>query len=202
MSTGTSCASSTPPSEMIPNTHNSLEQNININYLKEDIYVRNLVDQYIEIRDHLFHNLYSLTELCFTEIWDPIIKYNLIQETNKLIDQQLKCFFPNFPCIYLPKVKFKVNDDEREIEAGIQMFLNTIPDLKFLGTNEMGDDIYDLYIRESWDSNFSHVFYAKYDHPDNAFLKGSKVAAAEYMIGKVTPLSVAYSYALDEGYIK
>jgi len=162
----------------------------------------NLVDNYIYIRNYLFSNLYQLTELCFTEVWDPIVQYSLVKEANKLIENELQYQFPKFPSQYLPKVKFKINDDEKEIEAGVQVFLNTIPDLHFLGTADIEDDSFDFYIRKSWDPNFSHIFFAKYDHPENSFIKGSKVAAAEYMTGKITPLSVAYSYGVDEGYIK
>ena len=164
--------------------------------------MQKLTQQYIHIRDDLLSRLYDLTEICFTEIWDPITKYNLIREVNKLVEKDLHYKYPKFPIPLLPKVKFKVCEEEMEIETSVQTFLNTIPNLIFLGTEDIDDNIFDFYTRQLCDPDFKFEVFVRYDHHKNSFLKGTNVAAAEYFLGKTTPLSVAFSYAVEEGYIK
>lgn len=160
------------------------------------------IDQYIEIRDCLYNKVQQMCEIYFTKIWDPLMKYLIIKETKQLVTRELAHDFPRFPVDYLPQVKFRIDEKDYYIEAGIQIFLNKYRNLYFLGNIEHGGADYDLYCRESFDPNFSYVFYARYGHDDDSFMKGSREPAAEYMTGIVTPLSIAYSFAVEEGFIQ
>lgn len=157
--------------------------------------------QYIKIRDQLMTELQSMIEVYLTGIWDPLIKHVIIKELRHLVNRQLKEEYPDFPAKYLPQIKIRVDDPSHTIEVGIQAYLNKSEDLSFLGNVDHDEVTYDLYCRESWDPRFSHVFYARHGHSDSAFEKGSKEPAAQYMMGQITPLSIAYSFAVEEGYI-
>ena len=162
-----------------------------------DIYV----EQYIHIRDTLMNKLQSMMEVYMTGMWDPLMRHIIIKEIQSLVVTDLSREFPDFPVSYLPHIKIKVCEDIHFIEAGVQSYLNKMRDMIFLGNVDHGGATYDLYCRDSWDSNFSHVFYARYGHDDELFDKGAKEPAAEYMMGMMTPLSIAYGFAVDEGYI-
>lgn len=159
------------------------------------------IEQYIYIRDKLMQRLQTSMEVYASGMWDPACRYVFIKELQQLMTRELSREFPDFPVSYLPKIKIKVDDSIFYIEAGVQAYLNKTKDLMFLGNVEHDGVMYDLYCRDSWDPYFSHVFYARYGHEDDAFDKGSKEPAAEYMMGMVTPLSMAYGFAVDEGYI-
>ena len=160
-----------------------------------------LTDQFIEIRDYLKSNLMQMTEVYMTGIWDPCMKFMIIKETNKIIETMLSDEFPDFPTRYLPKVKFRIFEEDHEIEAGVQEYLNTKRDLIFLGTSEVDSSNFDFYIRKSWDSTVEYMFYARYGHIIDNCYSGAKVAAAEYFQGIMSPLSVAFGMAVEDGFI-
>jgi len=159
------------------------------------------IEEYIQIRDSLTYQLQSMMEVYMTGLWNPLMRYVIVKELKELIIRELSREFPDFPIQYLPHIKIRVCEDIHVIEAGIQQYLNTTGGLTFLGNVDHGATTYDLYCRNSWDPRFSHVFYARYGHEQNSFERGSKQPAAEYMMGMMTPLSIAYSFAIDEGYI-
>lgn len=163
--------------------------------------IDNYKEEYITIRYKLMEQFQTMIEVYLTGTWDPLIKHCIIKELQQLIVKYLSYEFPDFPISYLPHIKISFNDNIHFVGASIQEYLNTERNLMFLGNTEYDSCIYDLYCRESWDPNFSHVFYARYGHDEFSFEKGSKRPAAEYMMGISTPLSIAYNLALNEGYI-
>lgn len=160
-----------------------------------------LIEQFTEIRGYLVSHLKEMVDVYLTGMWDPLVKFVIIKETNKLIEDLLICKYPDFPMKYLPKVKFRIYDEEQEIEAGVQTYLNTTPDSIFLGTRDLGDSMFDFYIYSGWDPSCEYTFIAKYGHSLDNQYSGSKVAAAEYFNGTVSPLSVAFSMAVEDGFI-
>lgn len=161
----------------------------------------NYTEEYIKIRYKITQDLQTMIEVYLTGTWDPLIKHCIIKELQQLIVRQLSYEFPDFPIAYLPHIKISFNDDIHFIGASVQEYLNTDSSLIFLGNIEYDNCVHDLYCRESWDPNFSHVFYTKYGHDEYSFEKGSKKPATEYMMGILTPLSIAYELAISEGYI-
>lgn len=160
-----------------------------------------LVERYIEIRQYLTAHLMQMTEVYMTGIWDPCMKFIIIKETNLIIDRLLEEEFPDFPKKYFPKVKFRIFEDEYEIEAGVQQFLNITPDLVFLGTSDLGESQFDFYLRKSWDPTCEYMFFARYGHTTDNVYSGAKVAAAEYFQGIMSPLSMAFGMAIEDGFI-
>ena len=159
------------------------------------------IEQYVHIRNRLMEQLQSMMEVYMTGMWDPLMRHLIVKELQALIVRDLSREFPDFPVSYLPHIKIKVDESIHFIEAGVQAYLNKTKDLMFLGNVEHDGVMYDLYCRDSWDPYYSHVFYARYGNEDDAFDKGAKTAAAEYMMGMMTPLSIAYGFAVDEGYV-
>ena len=156
---------------------------------------------FIEARNYLISTLEEKVNVYLSGIWDPLSTFVLIRETNKVIEKELKSLFPDIQEEYLPKCKFKVRAEDHELEVGVQEYLHNEPNSTFLGNIEMTGVNYDLYCRNSWDPNFQYVFIARYGHDSISFLKGSKTAAAEYMMGIQSPLSIAYNIALEEGFM-
>jgi hypothetical protein len=162
----------------------------------------NLIQDYIEIKNRLQEILEEMIEVFLCGIWDNYAYIYIVKEMQTLIKTQLANEFPDFPIVYLPQIKLRVDNDDQLIEAGIQQFLNQDQNLIFLGNVDVGPDNYDLYCRKSYDPRFDYVFFARYGHTQECIFKGSKSAAAEYMLGKQTPLSVAFELAVEEGFIR
>lgn len=160
-----------------------------------------LTNQFIQIREYIKEHIRGMSEVYFTEMWDPLVKFMLIKETNKLLKNLMKHQFPDFPKKYFPKIKFRIFDEEREVEGGVQTYFNETPDLIFLGTSLLESSEFDFYICKSWDPNSEYMFFARYGHMIDNVYSGAKVAAAEYFTGVMTPLSVAFGMAVEAGFI-
>jgi len=161
-----------------------------------------LVEKFIEARDYLLESITEKIEVFMSNIWDPLSKYIVIKETNQIIKTELSIKFPELPEIYLPKCKFKIFEDEQIVEAGVQWYFNPEPSLIFLGSTEVGSNIYDMYCRGISTPHFDPLFIARYGHDKNSRFIGSNIARQEYYLGAMTPLSVAYSMAVDDGLVE
>ena len=160
------------------------------------------IELFIQAREYLAGSLQSLIECYLTGIWDPHIKYIIIKEANKIVDKDLKEKFPDLPAKLKPQVKFRIFEEDMNIECGIQNYMNTDPKVVFLGVASIMNSLFDFYYRVAYDPRFDYVFIAKYGHSDQSYFQGSKTAKVEYKLGKLTPLSIAYGMAIQDGYIK
>jgi hypothetical protein len=159
------------------------------------------VDLFCQARQYLLDTLEAKIEVFMTGLWDPLAKFTIIKETNVIIDRELEKMFPDLPKECYPKCRFRIFDDEFQIEAGLQNYLSEDKYLTFLGTNDVNGTVFDYYVRQSWDPRFDYVYVARYGHDEDSVFTGSKTAEAEYYLGTITPLSVAYSLAKDDGFI-
>lgn len=169
--------------------------------LHKGIDMTELINEFQQVREYIHSNVATSVEVFMTGMWDPIMKHIIIKETQELLRKEVIRVFPNFPKEYIPRIRFKIFEEEHNIEVGIQNYINTERDLIFLGTNDIGSTAFDYYVRDSWDPRFKHVFMARYGHGNTCVYKGSKTAEAEYMLGVITPLSVAYGMAMEDGFI-
>lgn len=159
------------------------------------------LNEFINIRESIIEKLDSMIEVYLCDIWDPLMVHTISKELQQLIVRELMYDYSDFPTKYLPRIKFKISTDTGELDTSVQMYLNPDTSLNYLASVELGDIVYDLYCRESWDPSVSHIFYARFGHDYNSFIKGSKVASKEYFMGAMTPLSIAFQLAIDDGYI-
>ena len=157
---------------------------------------------FTDARDYLVETITPTIECYLTGIWDPHIKYIIIKETNDIIDRDLALKFPTLPAKLRPQVKFRIFENELNIECGIQNFLNPDTRAIFLGTAAFLDACFDFYYRESYDHRPDHVFIARYGSDRSSYFKGSKTAKVEYRTGQHTPLAMAYGMAREDGYIR
>jgi hypothetical protein len=160
-----------------------------------------LINDFCQIRDYVEQNIATSIECFMTDIWDPLMKHIIIKETQDIYKRDIIREFPDFPIEYIPRIRFKIYESEHDIEVGLQNYINEERGLMFLGTNEIQSVAYDYYVRDSWDPKFKYVFIARYGHSYDCIFKGSKTAEAEYLLGAVTPLSVAYGMAIEDGFI-
>jgi len=160
-----------------------------------------LINNFIEIRDFLSDSIGEKINFFLADCWDPISSHVLTKEVYKIVDNELCYNFQNFPKEYLPKVRLKILHNELLIEASIQCFLNQDTNLKFLANVDINSENFDLYYRRSFDPTITYVFFARFGHAPDLVIKGAKTAAAEYFMGKHTPLSLAYHIAHEEGII-
>lgn len=158
-------------------------------------------DLFCKARYYLMESVREKVDVFMTGMWDPFIKYMIIRETNDILDKEITIAFPDLPLKYFPKCKFRIFEEELHIEIGIQNYINMEPNLIFLGTNDVGAIVYDYYMRDSWDPRFKYMFIARFGHDRNSTYVGSKTAEAEYYMGAMTPLSVAYGMAIEDGFI-
>ena len=161
----------------------------------------NNIETFCKARQYLVESIEPLIDTFLGGLWDPCIKFTLIRDTTKIIDEDLSKTFSDMSKRYLPKVKFRLHDDEGMTEVSIQNYYNRENFIMYLGSAGIGNEQYDFYCRESFDPRFDYVFTAKYGHGYDDYYSGSKTAQAEYYIGALTPLAVAYGMALDDGII-
>ena len=160
------------------------------------------VGGFLNAREYLVENMEATIETYLTGIWDPHIKFILVRETCNLINNDLKVRFPELDATLYPKVKFRIFEDEMNIECGIQKYINQERNLRFLGMTGVQGVFYDLYLRDSYDPREPYIFYARYGHEWDSYFSGAKTAAAEYYLGQMTPLSIAYGMAIEDGYLE
>jgi hypothetical protein len=161
----------------------------------------NNIESFVKAREYLVQSIEPLIETFLSGIWDPCIKYTLVRDTTKIINDDVSKAFSDFPKKFLPKVKFRLNDSVEMTEVSIQNFYNRDVHTVYLGSAGIGADLFDFYFRESFDPRFDYVFTAKYGHGHDEYYSGSKTAQAEYYTGAITPLAVAYGMALEDGII-
>ncbi len=159
------------------------------------------IEVFCDARQYLVEAIDPYIDTFLCGIWDPCIKFTLVRDTQNLIEKDLVAKFPEIKPKQLPKVKFRLHDDAKMTQISIQHYYNSESDLKYLGSVGIADEFFDLYYRQSYDPRFQYVFTAKYGHGFEQYYSGSKTAHAEYALGAVTPLAIAYSFALDEGVI-
>jgi hypothetical protein len=133
---------------------------------------------------------------------DAINKLNVIRGLQIIARQELKAQFPSLPEILYPKFVFKIHEEDMEVEVSIQCFINKTPSLTYLGSCDFEEQTYDLYYDQLSTQIMFPTVLAKYDHEDHCYITGSKSAEVDYQMQTVTPLSIAYKMAVDDGYIK
>ena len=161
-----------------------------------------IVTSFIEVRNYISSTVATKVEVYLTGIWDVFVKHTVIKETVNIIEREVMELYPDFPSKHLPKCRFRIFEEDMEIEAGIQNYFNHESELIFLGTSNLGDELFDCYYRISYDPQFDYVFISKYGHDENEYYIGSKTAKAEYYLGQYTPLSIAYGLAIEDGFIR
>jgi len=158
-----------------------------------------IINDFIEIRDFLLDSIDDKLDFYLKDLWDPISSHILIDHFYKVVEKDLHNIFPFFPKEFLPKIKLRLNYDDQTIEKSTQRFLNKEKYFIFLANVDIEQENYDLYYKTSFDPRKPYVFFARYGHKNSSILKGSKSAAAEYFMGKHTPLSIAYHIAHEDG---
>jgi hypothetical protein len=160
-----------------------------------------LYKQFCEIRDFMLSNLQIKLNTFFCDAFDAFNSHILCTETVKIIKQEAVNEYPEYPIQYFPKCKIKCNVEERSLEIGIQEYFDPDLSLIFLANVEIEGIKYDLYCRLSSHPSFQYDFIARHGHAPNMKVEGSKTAAAEYMLGWSTPLSIAFAFAIEEGFV-
>jgi hypothetical protein len=168
------------------------------------------VDQFIGARDYLQSNLQEMITTYLCGLWDPLIEFIILKELNTIIEKDLESRFPDLPEDLRPKYAYRVFRDESEtedqvdveVEISVQHYFNQEKGLMFLGNYCEYDGVpYDLYCSPYYDGLNNFLFYARYGHTEDSVFTGAAEARAEYNLGIMTPLSVAYGMAVHDGYI-
>lgn len=160
-----------------------------------------LVEQFLVIRDKLSDIIKQHLPVYFSCLFDPHCEYILVKETSKIILEELKADFPAYPESLLPQFKIRRSpDDPSDVELMTQYYFSDLKGLRYLGTINIQDEMYDVYIRNSyWIGDFALV--AKNGHESTNIITGGEQAAYEHDMGMYTPLAIAYQLALDSGEI-
>jgi hypothetical protein len=161
-----------------------------------------IIKQFEEAREFISNKIEEYAEVYIPMGLDPINKANIIRELNKISRQELKLKFPNFSDSLYPSFVLKLIEEQMELEISVQCFLNKTGSLLYLGSCDFEEQTYDLYYDKLSTAISFPTVLAKYDHEDHCYISGSKSAEVDYQMQTVTPLSIAYKIALDDGYIK
>ncbi len=161
----------------------------------------NNIEIFCKAREYLVERVSPLIDTFLTGMWDPLIKYTLIRDTTKIVECELVGGFPELSRQTLPKVRFRMQDMSEMIEVSIQNYYNKDKELSYLGSAGVGGEMFDFYYRTAYDPRFNYVFTAKYGHGHDDKYSGSKTAEAEYYLGTMTPLAIAFAMALEDGII-
>jgi hypothetical protein len=159
------------------------------------------VKQFIQAREYLIAKLPGSIETFLTEMYDPFNRHIVIKQTTDILMNQVGEMFPMIPPDHLPKIRFKIHEEYKEIEVGVQYFYNIQNGLTYLGTTNIDTENFDFYVRPSYDPQFDYRLISRFGHEQDDFISGTKTAEAEYYLGQRTPLSFAYSLALEDGFI-
>jgi hypothetical protein len=160
-----------------------------------------IAKEFVEVREALFEILEPTMQAYFCQMWDPLSYLIIVKETKEILTRILTQRFPNFPPKLFPQVLFMRNDEADGMELSVQFYYNSNTDLKYLGTCDIGGSYYDLYYRDRYGYG-APIFVARYGHDSINSISGSHEAEADFLSGKMTPLSLAYQIALDNGYIE
>ena len=114
------------------------------------------LEEYLEIREVLVQKIDPMIDVYMCNIWDPLIGHAIIKEVKQLIITELSQDFPEFPIKYLPEVKIKINQEDKQIEVVTQLYFNIDSSLHFLSSIDYDGSVYDLYCR-----HFFHKAYVK-----------------------------------------
>lgn len=160
-----------------------------------------LIKKFNEIKGTLVNKLEPLVTTYFGGVFNPLMKFHIVRETQRLAEEEIKDMFPDFPYHLLPQFKFS-NTPEGDVEIFVQEYINGLNGWKYIGTITMdGNELLDVYIKFAVFSSNEFTLMVKYGHGIKDYYYGGAQAQEDYLAGKFTPLSAAYQLALDEGEI-
>jgi hypothetical protein len=162
----------------------------------------NIISEFEKAREFISTKLDEYSEVYVPVGLNPINKLTMIKELQKIATTELVKEFPTFPINLHPKFVIKIIDEEMVVDVSIQTYLNKVHYNLYLGSCELEEKVYDLYYDKLSTTIYAPTVVAKYDHGDRCYFSGSRSAAMEYETQMLTPLSIAYKMAVDDGYIK
>lgn len=160
-----------------------------------------MVDDFKKIQEEMANYIKKSLPIYFSSSYDPIIEYQVAQHFHKIVHQHLKDKYPDFPIEYLPQFRIRRVQKE-QMMLQLQEHFNDIKGWRYIGTIGMppGGETHDIYIRVGYGME-EFTLMTKFGDDTNDVNIGGYKAAAEYEAQIMTPLSVAYDYALTEGEI-
>ena len=154
------------------------------------------------IRKHLQISLYKKAEFFLQyEMIDPYIKFTFLTGIYNILKKEMIRLYPDFPLKFLPQCKMRIFAETLDVEIAVQNYMNYKKDLIFLGCININNIAHDLYIKDTKNIAYDQMFFARYGNDKYQVHSGSKQAVDEYMLGIESPLSIAYSLALEDGLI-
>jgi len=161
----------------------------------------NHIELFTNAREYLIERAEPTIKAFFCGIWDPLSKFIIIKEINNILNKELKQAVPDLPRHMRPCFKYRIHDEDLQFEISIQNYINKERRLNYLGSISISSVIYDLYYRDSYDGSPHPIFLSRYGHLKENYVSGSKTAEAEYLLGEMTPLSLAYGLAVEDNII-
>ena len=111
--------------------------------------MRDKIEQYIKIRKYVLSSVTDKLQVFMTDVWNPLIEFVTLREINEMVNKELEEMFLDFPKHLFPQTRIKINEKEKEIEMGVQTYLNESFYLNFLGVSDIDDEVYDFYVGNS-----------------------------------------------------
>jgi len=161
-----------------------------------------MVKDFKKIRKNLEKYIEPILITFFCYIYDPITEHQVIEETRRIVDNYLKSKYPKFPQEYIPQFRIRRGEDKSKMVLQTQEYFNDLKGWKYIGTIEIppNGEIHDIYLRHNFGTE-DFTLMTKFGHDRNKVHIGGYRAAAEHEAQVMSPLAIAYDYALSEGEI-
>lgn len=161
-----------------------------------------MIEEYKKIQKDMSKYIEKCLYVYFSGIYDPITEYNVTQETHRIVKDYLKKKYCGYPEDFFPSFRIRRMEDNSKMMLQIQEYYNDLRGWRYIGTITIppSNEIHDIYIRTGFGME-EFTLMTKFGHGRNDVHIGGYIAAAEYEAQIMTPLALAYDYALSEGEI-
>lgn len=158
-----------------------------------------MVKDFLALKDIMNDYITDCVKLYFCEIYDVFSEQQVILETYKIINKHLQDSLPMYPSEYYPQCRIKRIEDW-QMQIQVQEYFNDIKGWKYIGTISMPDTskIHDVYLKTDLTGFEPFILMTKYDHDAKSINVGGHIAVEQWHHEIMSPLSMAYQYAIDE----
>jgi len=158
-----------------------------------------MIKAFQKIKKDMFKYLEVSLKIYFCKCYDVFSEHQAIVETHKIVHKYLKDKYPKYPEALFPKFRIKRMEYKNMMQIQIQEYLSDINGWNYGGTIMMPDSvIHDIYYKTELTGFEPFILMTKYNHDSKSIYVGGHTAIEEYAAEIMSPLSMAYQYAIDE----
>lgn len=155
-------------------------------------------------RNFVRDRLKELITFYFDKLYDPLEKKLIIEGIELILKQEQDSlgFMAILPKNLYPKFKIRIHEDDMRIEYTVQQYLNEEEQLIYLGTCDLIETKWDLYIGKSFGFVSPYRFVVRNGNKkEDKKVDETQQAERQHEEGEYTPFSIAYNLACGDGLV-